>query len=43
MKENAFLKDKMEIFLNGGSLAGSAKQIKAALKSKKAKRNKNAK
>jgi hypothetical protein len=27
----------MEIFLNGGSLAGSAKQLKAAQKSKKGK------
>lgn len=33
----------MEIFLNGGSLAGSAKQIKAAQKSKKKARSKNAK
>jgi hypothetical protein len=33
----------MEIFLNGGSLAGSAKQMKAAQKSKKKSRGKNAK
>jgi hypothetical protein len=43
IKENSFLKDKMEIFLNGGSLAGSAKQMKAAQRSKKKARGKNSK
>jgi len=33
----------MEIFLNGGSLAGSAKQIKAAKSKKGRARGKNAK
>ncbi len=42
MKENAFLKDKMETFLNGGSLAGSAKQLKQKSKKGKA-RGKGAK
>ena len=44
MKENMYLKDKMQIFLNGGSLAGSTKKSnKASQKSKKAKtREKNA-
>jgi hypothetical protein len=43
IKENMFLKDKMETFLNGGSLAGSTKK-KGSLKSKKGKsRGKNAK
>lgn len=42
MKENAFLKDKMEVFLNGGSLAGTVKQMKQKSKKGKA-RGKGAK
>lgn len=39
-----FLKDKMETFLNGGSLAGSIKQSNKSNKSKKGKtRGKNSK